>query len=180
MIMKVDELRAYIETEKSDTELQMMLDAAESFIRSYTNNTFQNRNIRFVCASDGVMLNGSSPYISAGDTIQITDSGVNDGLYMVKEYHATWLKVDPETYELPRNVVTKIEYPPDVILGVVNLLRWDIEHRDKVGVASESISRHSVTYFDMNGDNSSGGYPKSITGFLKPYMKARFGQGCKR
>lgn len=68
-------------------------------------------------------------------------------------------------------------YPMDVKMGVINLMRWELNNRDKVGVASESISRHSVTYFDMSGDNSTMGYPKALTGFLKPYMKARFGQG---
>ena len=70
-----------------------------------------------------------------------------------------------------------IVYPADVKMGVVNLLKWELDHRDKVGVASESISRHSVTYFDMTGDNSTIGYPRALLGFLKPYMKARFGQG---
>lgn len=70
----------------------------------------------------------------------------------------------------------EINYPADVKMGVVNLLKWEFNHRDKMGVASESISRHSVSYFDMTGDNSSGGYPKALMGFLKPYMKARFGQ----
>jgi hypothetical protein len=68
-------------------------------------------------------------------------------------------------------------YPMDVKMGVINLLKWEVTNRDKVGVASESISRHSVTYFDMTGDNSTMGYPKALMGFLKPYMKARFGQG---
>lgn len=69
------------------------------------------------------------------------------------------------------------KYPMDVKMGVVNLMKWELNNRDKVGVASESISRHSVTYFDMTGDNSVNGYPKALMGFLKPYMKARFGQG---
>ncbi len=30
------------------------------------------------------------------------------------------------------------------------------------------------TYFNMDGDNSVMGYPRSLLGFLKPYMKARF------
>ena len=68
-------------------------------------------------------------------------------------------------------------YPMDVKMGVINLMKWELNNRDKVGVASESISRHSVTYFDMTGDNSTMGYPKALMGFLKPYMKARFGQG---
>ena len=70
-----------------------------------------------------------------------------------------------------------IVYPADVKMGVVNLMKWELNSRDKVGVASESISRHSVTYFDMTGDNSIMGYPKALMGFLKPYKRARFGQG---
>ena len=66
------------------------------------------------------------------------------------------------------------EYPADVKMGVVYMLKWDLENRDKVGIASETISRHSVTYFNMDGDNSTMGYPKSLLGFLKPYMRARF------
>ena len=66
------------------------------------------------------------------------------------------------------------EYPPDIKMGVVNMLKWELENRDKVGIASETISRHSVTYFDMNGDNSTMGFPKALLGFLKPYMRARF------
>ena len=71
-------------------------------------------------------------------------------------------------------LVTKVEYPMDVKMGVMNMLKWDIENRDKVGIQSETISRHAVTYFNMDGDNSTIGFPKSLIGFLKPYMKARF------
>ena len=71
-------------------------------------------------------------------------------------------------------LVTKVYYPTDIRMGVVNMLRWDIDNRDKVGIQSETISRHSVTYFNMDGDNSSIGYPKSLVGFMNPYMKARF------
>ena len=69
------------------------------------------------------------------------------------------------------------EYPANVKMGVVNLIKWELDCRDKVGIASETISRHSVTYFDMNGDNSLMGYPKSLLGFLRPFKRARFGQG---
>lgn len=69
------------------------------------------------------------------------------------------------------------EYPMDVKMGVVNLMKWELNNRDKVGVASESISRHSVTYFDMSKDNSAMGFPTALLGFLKPYKRARFGRG---
>lgn len=71
------------------------------------------------------------------------------------------------------------EYPMDVKMGVANLMKWELNNRDKVGVASEAISRHSVTYFDMTGDNSVMGYPKALLGFLRPYRRARFGQGLR-
>jgi hypothetical protein len=73
-----------------------------------------------------------------------------------------------------RHLTPEGEYPMDVKMGVINMLNWDLENRDKVGIQSETISRHSVTYFNMDGDNSTMGYPKSLLGFLKPYMKARF------
>lgn len=66
------------------------------------------------------------------------------------------------------------EYPMDVKVGVVNMLKWDLTNREKVGIQSETISRYSVTYFNMDGENSIMGYPKSLLGFLRPYMKARF------
>lgn len=67
-----------------------------------------------------------------------------------------------------------IIYPPDIKLGVINLIKWEETSRNKVGIQSETISRHSVTYADANGDSYIMGYPKSLLGFLKPYCKARF------
>ena len=76
-----------------------------------------------------------------------------------------------------RHLTDDGEYPMDVKMGVVNLLKWELDMRDKVGVASESISRHSVTYVDQTGANTLMGYPVALMGFLKPYKKARFGRG---
>ena len=77
--------------------------------------------------------------------------------------------------DFKRHLTDQGEYPMDVKMGVVNLLKWDLNMRDKVGVASESISRHSVTYVDQTGMNTVMGFPVSLMGFLKPYKKARFG-----
>ena len=71
------------------------------------------------------------------------------------------------------------DYPMDVKMGVVNLVKWELDNRAKVGVSSESISRHSVTYFDQTGENTLMGYPVALMGFLKPYKKARFGRGIR-
>lgn len=77
------------------------------------------------------------------------------------------------------------EYPPDVKHGVLELMRYDlrgsteigVSSRAKMGVASETLSRHSVTYESTNDENFAMCYPKKMLGFLKPYMCARFGQG---
>ena len=79
--------------------------------------------------------------------------------------------------DFKRHLTSDGEYPMDVKIGVVNLLKWELDMRDKVGVASESISRHSVTYVDQTGTNTAMGYPVALMGFLKPYKRARFGRG---
>ena len=79
--------------------------------------------------------------------------------------------------DFKRCLTAEGEYPTDVKMGVVNLMKWELTNRDKVGVASETISRHSVTYFNMDAGNAIMGFPVSLVGFLKPYKRARFGRG---
>lgn len=81
--------------------------------------------------------------------------------------------------DFKRHLTAEGEYPMDIKMGVVNLMKWELNNRDKVGVASETISRHSVTYFNMDAGNAVMGFPSSLLGFLKPYMKARFGRGIR-
>lgn len=120
MLMTVEELRRYMETDEDDQLLEVKLEALENTIQKFTNNSFREYMV------DGVVV-----------------------------------------------------YPADVKMGAVNLMKWELNNRDKVGVSSETISRHSVTYFDLTGDNSLMGYPKSLLGFLRPYKKARFGGGLR-
>lgn len=154
--------------------LDNMLDAMETMVRKFTNNNFQNRNIRFLASSEGAILNGASPFIQEGDTIQVSESGINDGLYVVQTVENGKIKVDRSLFAHPHNLVTKVIYPTDVKMGVINLLKWEVGNRDKVGIKSETISRHTVTYFDQDSSNQVNGYPVSLLGFLTPYMKARF------
>ena len=79
--------------------------------------------------------------------------------------------------DFKRHLTENGEYPMDVKLGAVNMINWELTNREKVGVASETISRHSVTYFDLSGENSTMGYPNALLGFLRPYKRARFGGG---
>ena len=108
------------------------------------------------------------------DTVEISQSLFNDGLYVIQDIEDSLITLNKNLMDESDVLVTKVEYPVDVVMGVVNMLQWDLSNRKKVGIQSETISRHSVTYFNMDGDNSIMGYQKSILGFLKPYMKARF------
>ena len=177
MLMTIEELRQYINTDKTDAVLEAQLKSLELLIRKYTNNNFQDRARRFRCdvsSTSGLMC--ASSLFSVGDTVQVTDTAYNGGLYTITHIDMDngYTKLNEALTDELDVLVTKISYPMDVKMGAVNMLKWDIENRDKVGIQSETISRHSVTYFDMGSDNSTMGYPKSLLGFLQPYKKARF------
>lgn len=180
MIMTVGELRQFITTDMDDQALEAQLQALELLIRAYTNNNFQKRAFRAVAVAmesgNKLLVPGATPF-KAGDTLEITESDLNAGLVNVEAVSDGSITVTEELYDESGVVITKVVYPADVKQGVVRMLQWQLDNGDKVGVQSETVSRHSVTYFNMDGDNSSMGFPKSLLGFLRPYKKARFGQG---
>ena len=180
MIITVEELKRYVTTDAEDSGLEARLSALELLIRAYTNNNFQQRTVRSVAdiVSGTVVMAWNSPF-KVGDTVQVTGSDFNDGLFTVKAVNDSVITVREDMIDEDDVLVTKVHYPMDVKMGVVNMMKWELERREKVGIASETISRHSVTYESMTDDNSIMGYPKTLMGFLKPYMKARFGQGVR-
>lgn len=179
MIMTVAELRQYVTTDEEDQVLEARLQALELLIRAYTNNNFQKRPFRAVAvamADNQLIVQGAHSF-RVGDTLEITESDLNPGLVNVLAVADDTITVKEDLYDESGVVLTKVVYPADVKLGVARMLQWQLDNGEKVGVQSETISRHSVTYFNMDGDNSSMGFPKSLLGFLRPYKKARFGQG---
>lgn len=175
MIVAVDKVMALSEfANQSETVIAEKLKAVELSIRAYTNNNFQNRYVRFHAESLGNRLFGVSDFLKVGDTVQISQSNVNDGLYTITEISNTFIRVDGDLYRYPDNLVTKVEYPADIKTGVIDLLKWEVKNRQKVGIKSETLSRHSVSYYDQDANNQVMGYPVALLGFLKPYIKARF------
>lgn len=174
MIMTAEEFKTYVTTDVADPVIEAKLQAIELLIRRHTNNNFQQRAFRTVGTIEDGKLYCDVAMFKAGDTIQITESNFNEGLYVVSKVEEGDVIELPGSLDETDVLVTKVVYPLDVKLGVVNMMKWDLENRDKVGIQSETISRHSVTYFNMDGDNSTLGFPKSLIGFLRPYMKARF------
>lgn len=177
MLFKIEDAMALPQFQNMNPdEIKRKLDALEVLIRKYTNNNFQNRDIRFAASSSGRVLNGCHPFIEIGDTLQISESKVNDGLYVIEDIDTEneTVTVDKDLYMVAHNLVTKIVYPVDVLSGALRLLQWEIENAGRVGVKSETLSRHSITYFDMDKNNQVMGYPVSLLGFLEMYKKARF------
>ena len=75
MIVATEELLAMPEfSGKSEKTLQRKLNAIEHLIRSYTNNNFQNRSIRFEGSSQGDIIKGRTQFFKVGDTVQISQS----------------------------------------------------------------------------------------------------------
>ena len=174
MIISLEDVKSLIDFKGwTDERITMKLKAIEETVRKYTNNNFQNRNIRGECAVDEQsMIYGIIPGLKAGDTIQISESKFNAGLYVVDAVSDTQIFVDRElTPEDGDFLVTKVEYPEDVVEIVVNLLEWSTTHGTKVGIKSETLSRHSVTYEDSG--TLYDGYPTGILSGLKKHRKAR-------
>lgn len=179
MIMTVEELRKFIQTDDTDECLEAKLAGIEMSIRGYTHNNFQVRGTGIVAdVVAGVFMSEALIPFEAGDTIQISGSEKNDGLYTVAEItDDTTFTVNEKTRDEIELYITKVSYPADVKLGVINMMTWELENRTKAGIQSETISRHTVNYINLDEWNSAMGYPASLVQFLKPYMKARFGRG---
>lgn len=160
--------------EFDDDLITRKLSVIESAIRKYTNNNFQNRLIRFSASVEDGVIKGTSPYLKSLDTIEISD-GVNKGLYTVISLDNGVKTIEP-LYDYPEQLITKIEYPIDVIDGAIDLLDWELikEGKELTGVASESISRHNVSYVQRTNDNTVNGYPIELFNFCNNYKKARF------
>lgn len=175
MIISITDLKKQIDCgNTTDEQITARLKAIEGVIRAYTNNNFQQHGIRFAGHSDGMKVYGNPQYIIIGDTIQISGSNVNDGLYQVTDVKEDSIQVDSFLHTTNHNIVTKIQYPPDVIQCAVEMFKWKQTMGDKIGIQSETLSRHSVTYFNQDAGNQVMGYPASLLGCLKAYRKARF------
>ena len=173
MIMTVETLRKRVDCgDVADDLISAKLEAIESVIRAYTNNNFQRRGVRFVGDTEGNRVYGSPRNFVVGDTIQITcTAGINDGLYTVIAASDDYLELDRDLVSLDYAMVTKVEYPADVVQCAVDLYKWKQTMGDKVGIKSETLSRHAVTYEDSATLYM--GYPVGILNGLNLYKKAR-------
>lgn len=174
MIISVDEAKKLIDipAKWTDEKLSKKLEAIEHVIRKYTNNNFQKTAYRKTAdIVGGLFVVDSTPFV-VGDTVQISESGLNEGLYTVLTATDAEFTVEEAVVDEENVLVTKVSYPADVVDCALNLLDWEIKNRQKVGVKSETLSRHSVTYEDSA--SMFHGYPKGILNAVKLHKKVRF------
>lgn len=173
MIISVEEAKSLIGFPNwTDEKIKMKLKAVEQTIRAYTNNNFQNRGIRVQAdIKNGVFVSESPIPFSAGDTIQVSKSIWNKGLFTVASVNDSSFTVEEVIKDEGRILITRIDYPADVINCCVDLMEWAVNYAGKVGIKSETLSRHSVTYEDSA--TMFMGYPAALMGCLKPYRKVR-------
>ncbi|MDO4377988.1 MAG: hypothetical protein Q4C64_02395 [Erysipelotrichia bacterium] len=176
MLISTDELKALYSDFKdvNDDLLKRKLKTIESTIRAYTHNNFQNRQVRCICSANSNILT----YLKGNwifrekDTIQLNDGGLNNGLYVISKLTADNIEIGETLYSSDEVLVTKIQYPDEIIEGAINLLKWDVFERDNhEGIASESISRHSVSYVNYDASNTINGYPSKLFGFCATHMR---------
>ena len=160
--------------EFEDDLITRKLSVIENTIRTYTNNNFQNRLVRFSASVEGGIIKESSPYLKPLDTIEISD-GINKGLYTIISLEDGVKTIEP-LYDYPMQLITKIDYPIEIVEGAIDLLDWELikEGKNLTGVASESISRHNVSYVQRTNENTINGYPIELFNFCNNYKKARF------
>ena len=85
MIISVEKAKALIDFNRwSDEKIEMKLKAIEQTIRAYTNNNFQDRDYRRTADIVGglFMVEALTPF-DIGDTVQISESRLNKGLFTV-------------------------------------------------------------------------------------------------
>lgn len=175
MIISVDEAKKLIDIPEKWTNEKLLhkLTAIEHVIRKYTNNNFQKTAYRKTAdIIGGLFVAEPEVLFAVGDTVQISESGLNEGLYTVVSANDESFTVEEAVVDEENVLVTKVSYPADVVDCALNLLDWEIKNRQKVGVKSETLSRHSVTYEDSA--SMFHGYPKGILSALRLHKKVRF------
>lgn len=151
------------------------LAAIEAVIRAETHNSFHVRGTAFAGESRDGVLFASSPFVKVGDTIEVEGAGINDGLYLVETVGEGFMTLNGALFDCEHCLASLVRYPSDVKRGAMAMLAYDRTGAgSKRGIASENLSRHSVSYVQPSADNTVAGYPIDIVAFLGSYRRARF------
>lgn len=173
MIISVEEAKKLVDFKGwADEKVFRKLKSIEQTIRQYTNNNFQATAYRRTADIVGSLfvVEALTPF-NVGDTVQVSESDLNEGLFTVVGADDSTFTVEEDVVDESDVLVTKVDYPEDVIDIAITLLEWSINLGSKVGIKSETLSRHSVTYEDSG--TLFNGYPVGILNGLQLYRKVR-------
>lgn len=170
------------DAQKVDAKIdQDDLDAFESSVRELTNNNFHNNKVRFknvkFISENTIEIKEDIIGLRIGDTIEVNYSDYNNGLYVVDLIEGNEIKVEGTPFivaDTNGTIVTLVKYPADVKRGIKRLIKYDTKMSSKIGIKSETISRMSTTYYDVNSSENTEGYPSSLLSFLDKYKKMRW------
>ena len=97
MIITIEELKKVSELSNiPDEQLTVMCEGIEDFIRQYTNNNFIVKNVTFNTPSMDGKLETVSPLFNVGDTVLISNSKYNNGVYVLTAMDGT---LDKELFD---------------------------------------------------------------------------------
>lgn len=158
------------------------LNGIEQAIRAETNNPFQNLQVRFCNLrfedEKTVVVFDEVEGLRTGDTIQVSGSKWNNGLYVIESIAGNSITLNDDARLFVGNdesaFITKVEYPPDIVFGVTKLLKYDAKMSDKIGLKSKTVSRMSETYYDQNSTETVAGYPAAMMSFIDKYRKMKW------
>lgn len=172
--------------EVDPTTTQDDIDGLEEMVRTITNNHFTiniTKQKHLVMAGDTIRLTSSQQF-RVGDTIEVYGTqGLNDGVFDIKAVDSANNTITVRmpsdfdsfidgTYELA--TVVLVRYPRDVAYNVLKLMEYEYTTAGKKGLKSETISRLSVTYFDMTANESREGFPASYIEWLDKYTVVKW------
>ncbi len=153
--------------------------ALQKAIIGYTNNDFRTETSETIkqIDDDGLKIDNTD-YFLIGDTIEIIGSTFEDGIAVIREVSDTHIKIDLSgrgTYPIDVENEAKVyllEFPRDVKIGALDILRNKIKAMNKAGIKSESVGRMSVTYANVtDSQDSVYGLDAAYFSFLDPYRK---------
>lgn len=157
------------------------LDAFEQSVRALTNNTFQNTRVRYenvvLEAPNKIIAKETIKGVKKGDTVEVNYSPYASGLYVVDEIDGNEIKLSTTlafSDDTSGIMLTLVSYPADIKKGIKGLISYDKKMAGKVGIKSETISRMSITYYDVTATENTDGYPSNLLSFLKKYQKMRW------
>ena len=118
MIISVEEAKTLVDVKVGWTDAKILrkLKAIEQTIRAYTNNNFQDRAYRRTADIVGGLFvcEALTPF-SVDDTVQISESKLNKGLYVVTS-------ADDSTFTVAENVADEKGVLVQVVIEGKNLL----------------------------------------------------------